>query len=96
MYYTCILGFLKDMDLSKRFQDATSSQIIGISSLDIDRKYHIVMAERVVTKFGPTVLLSIKDSPYNIVKCFAPRHYSCIFTEEDINCINSQKIKFYF
>jgi hypothetical protein len=61
------LGFLSDIDLPKRFQDAASCLVIKISSLDIDRKYPIVMAERVVTKFGPTVLLSIKGSPYSIV-----------------------------
>jgi hypothetical protein len=81
------------MDISKRFHDAVSSRIIRINSLENDRKYSVVQSEQVVTKFGPTVLLSIKDSPYSIVKSFVPKQYSCVITDEDVASINAQRVK---
>jgi hypothetical protein len=64
------------MDLTKKFQEAASSHPIKINSVELDRKYSIIHAERIVMKFGSTVLLSIKESPYNIVKVFMPKRYS--------------------
>jgi hypothetical protein len=80
------------MDISKRFQEATSTQAVRISSLENDRKYPIVHADRITTKFGPTVLFSIKDNPYNIVKCFLPKRYSSVITDVDIDSINSKTV----
>jgi hypothetical protein len=60
--------------------------------MKIDRKYQIVQAENIVTKNGPTVLLSIKDAPYNIVKFFMPKRYSTVFFYEGIESINSQRV----
>jgi hypothetical protein len=57
----------------------------------MDRKYPINRAERIVTRYTPVVLLSIKDKPYNIVKFFMPKRYSTVFNSEDIKSINSQK-----
>jgi hypothetical protein len=76
----------------QRSQDAASSRIIRINSLDIDRKYP-VLAEHVVTKCSPTVLLSNKDSPYNIVTCFVPRRYGSDITDQDIASINTRRVK---
>jgi len=47
------------MELSKKFQEASSFRTIKINSMEVDRKYRIVYAEQVVTKFGQSVLLSI-------------------------------------
>jgi hypothetical protein len=38
------------MDLDRKFQDATSYHSVKISSLEVDRKYPITPAERIVTK----------------------------------------------
>jgi hypothetical protein len=80
------------MSLNKKFQKAASSYAIKISTMEVDRKYQITHAERMVTKYGPTVLISIKDSEYNIVKVFMPKGYSSVFTDDDINSLNSQKV----
>jgi hypothetical protein len=61
------------MDLTKRFEDAVAYQAVRISSLDVDRRYEIRSAEKVTTKFGPSVALEIKESPFNIVKVFLPK-----------------------
>jgi len=75
------------MDLTKKFQEATSSYAVNIRSLELGRQYSIIHAERVITKFGPTVLRSI--SSHNIVKVYMPKHYSAVFSDEDIESINS-------
>jgi len=61
------------MDLSKKFQKATTCTVIIVNSLEVDRKYRIVHARRIVTKRGPTVLIRILDSPFKVVKLFMPK-----------------------
>jgi len=56
----------------------------------IDRKYPIVKAKRVNGRFGATVLLTIGDSPEDLVKVFLPNRYRVLFTDEDIECINEK------
>jgi len=46
----------------------------------------------VTTKFGPTILLSIKGLPYNTAKVFIPKRYSSILSDEDTESINSLKV----
>jgi hypothetical protein len=48
-------------------------------------------AERVGTRFGRAVLLSIRDSEFAL----APRRYSKVVTDEDIARFNSHKDKLY-
>jgi len=60
--------------------------------LEINRKYPIFEAQSVVTKYGPTVLLSIKDKRYNTMKVLIHKRYSTFFFEADTNSINSQNI----
>jgi hypothetical protein len=81
------------MNLPQNFVDAASTQAIRINTMDIDRKHPTVQVDRITTKFGPTVLLSISDKPSNVVKVFMPRHYSTVFSEEDIQKINTHNVK---
>ena len=80
------------MDLTKRFQNATSCQTERINSLEVERKYPIVQAERVETKFGPSVLFGVLDSPFKTGKFFLPKQYSSVMTDDDIININSKKV----
>ena len=50
--------------------------------LELDRKYPIVVAEGIVTKFGPSILLSIKESPHNIATEFMPKRYSSVYSDD--------------
>lgn len=59
--FLAIFKYLQ-MELNKKIQEGPSCHAIKISSMEVDGKYPILHAERVITKFGPTVLLSIKDS----------------------------------
>jgi hypothetical protein len=81
------------MDLTKKFEEAVAYQSVRISSLDIDRRYEIRSAEKVTTKFGPSVALDIKESPFNIVRVFLPKRYTNCFSEDDILDINNQRVK---
>jgi len=84
------LTFLTDsalpikMDLAKRFEEATSSTSVNISSLEINKLYPIVRAKNINTKFGPKISLSIRDSEAKIVQLFLPKRYSDVVSEDDI------------
>jgi len=80
------------MDLAKRFEEATSSISVNISSLVMNKLYPIVRAKRINTKFGTTVLLSIRDSDEKIVQIFLPKRYSYVVSDDDMEKINSEAV----
>ena len=83
------------MDLAQKFEDATasaSSASVNISSLVVNRLYPIVRAKRITTKFGSTVLLSIRDSDEQLVQIFLPKRYANVVSDEDMAKINSRSI----
>jgi len=59
------------MELARNFQGATMCHSVKIGSLEVGRKYPVTHAEKITTKFGPTVLLNIADSPLRTMKVFA-------------------------
>jgi hypothetical protein len=73
--------------------EASTCLTVKIGSLETERPYPIKHAQRVDTRFGPTVLLSIRDSDFTLRKVFLPRRYSEVVSDEDIDCINSGKAK---
>jgi hypothetical protein len=78
--------------LDRKFQDVTSCQSVKTSSLEVDRKYPITRAEMNVTKFGPTVLLSTRDTSFHTLKVFMPKRYGSVFSDADIEDINTEKV----
>ena len=87
------------MALSQRFSDVTCD-VVHISSLKVEQTYPIVKTEKVKTRNGDTVFLSIRDpltlsvrdlSP-SILKVFLPKRYAAVFTEADISSINDEQI----
>jgi len=74
-----------------KFKMTSSCQTIKIPSLKIDRSYNIERAEKVRTKYGEAVLLTLQDSPLTSVKIFLPRRYGELFTEEDFQSMNEKK-----
>ena len=59
------------MALSQRFGDVTCD-VVHVSSLRLEQKYPIVKAERVKTRYGETVLLSIRDTQNLSVRDASP------------------------
>jgi hypothetical protein len=81
------------MDLAKKFDDATASASctsINISSLILNRPYPIVRAKRVTTKFGSTVVLSLRDADEELIQIFLPKRYASVVSDDDISNINSR------
>jgi len=50
------------MDLKRKFLEAEDCDVVKVVQMVMDRKYPIVRAKRVNTKFGGTVLLTVEDS----------------------------------
>jgi len=88
------------MALSQRFSDETCD-VVHISSLNVEQTYPTVKAERVKTRYGEIVLLSISDpqslsvrdlSPA-LLKVFLPKRFATVFTDADISSINGEQIR---
>jgi hypothetical protein len=57
-----------------------------------DRKYPITHAERIATRFGPAIVLAIRDTPDRILKVFMLKRFYSAFSDEDLEDINSTKV----
>ena len=80
------------MDHSKGFEEATLYTSVNLSFLEPNKLYPIARAKRITTKFGPTLLLSLRDSETSIVQVFLLKRYSDIMPEEDMDSINSKAV----
>jgi len=54
--------------------------------------YPIIHTKRVSTKYGPTVLLSLRDSDEKLVQIFLLKRHANLVTDEDMENINSRSI----
>jgi len=81
--------------MSQRFSDVTCD-IVHVTTLKVDHKYPICKAERVQTRYGKNILLSIRDllnlsvrdlTP-QLLKIFLPKRYAQGFKDDDITSIN--------
>ena len=77
------------MDLNQKFDGVTCDTTVSFSELDVNRKYSILKAKRLTKRFGPTVILTVKDGGAAPLQIFLPRIYSDVFTDTDIEQINS-------
>jgi hypothetical protein len=76
------------MAFAQRFNEVTCD-ITHISSLEANRKYPIEHADRVTTRFGETILLSIRDvAEDRLCKVFLPQRYTAVFKDDDVLAIN--------
>jgi hypothetical protein len=57
--------------------------------LEVNRKYPIERADRVTTRFGDSMLLSIRDvATDQMCKVFLPQRYTAVFKDDDVLAIN--------
>jgi hypothetical protein len=85
------------MDLAQKFEAARSTDAINISKLDVGLEYPVLLATRATTRHGPTIVLTLLDNEVNtVVKVFLPSRYYSVFTDPDIEAINSQKVHYDF
>jgi nicotinamidase-related amidase len=83
------------MELSRKIQELDSCYSMKLSSLQVDRKYPITHAERIGTRFGPAVVVAIRDAPDRILKVLMPRRFYSAFTDQDFEDINSANVMLY-
>ena len=66
---------------------------IKISALKQKVPYPIEIAERVQTKYGETVLATLRaESPQTFLKVFLPRRYGVLFSDEELQRINEKTV----
>jgi hypothetical protein len=81
------------MILCERFAETLSTQAINIGSLDKETPYPVVRAERMKTKYGDSILLTIKMSPGKVASIFLPKRFTPVFSDADIDSINNGRVK---
>ena len=79
------------MSLSQRFRDAVAGVTFNITALRIGTLYPVLHWDRVGTKYGDAVRLTLHEEDDNIVRVFLPRHYGSAISEEDVAAINTQR-----
>jgi len=71
----------------------SSCQQIKITALKLETPYPIERAERVKTKYGETILATLRaESPQTFLKVFLPRRYGVLFSDEDLRHINDKTV----
>ena len=78
------------MDLAQRFEEATSYATISINSLEIYKLYPIVSTKGMTTKYGPTILLSIRETEARIFQLFIPKLHFAVISDDDMDKINTK------
>jgi hypothetical protein len=66
---------------------------MSVGSLQTDRRYFIIRAERFGTRYGASVVLSLLDTPNRTLRVFVPKNFYLSFNHEDIDQINSSSVK---
>jgi len=76
------------MAFTARFNEVTTD-VTHISDLDVNVKFPIERTDRLTTRYGENVLLSIRDTAADrLHKVFLPQQYGAAFKNEDIQSIN--------
>ena len=81
------------MGLCERFALASCIKSVNITSLEKEKSYSVIGAERMQTKNGISIHLTIKMTSTDSVRVFLPRHFTLTFSDDDIDTINNGMIK---
>jgi hypothetical protein len=83
------------MELTQRFRSVTCNKFLSIGQLQEKHPYIITQAAKKSTKFGESILLTLRDSD-DLVSVYLPKIYLSAFTEHDIEQINTEKLSLRF
>ena len=64
----------------------------NLTYLEINKLYPIVRAKKITIKYGPTVLLSIRDSEASMVQIFLPKRYCAVISGDGMYKIYSNAV----
>ena len=88
--------FCFQISLTQRFRDAIAGGAVNITALRIGTRYPVIHCDRVGTKYGDAVRLTLREEDDdNIVRVFLPRHYGSTISEDDVAAINKQRLKYF-
>jgi hypothetical protein len=79
------------MELTQRFRSVTCKKFLSIGELQEKHPYVIIQAVKKSTKFGESILLTLRDSD-DLISVYLPKRYVNVFTEHDIEQINTEQI----
>jgi len=79
-----------DMDLTNRFEEANAYASVNVNTLEPHKLYPITRAKRIPTKYGLSVVLTLRNLETNIVQVFLPKRYSDVVSDSDIDDIPKQ------
>ena len=83
------------MALTQKFKDAVSGTAVNVTSLYMGTRYPVLQCERVDTKYGASVRLTLReDAEDNVIHVLLPRHYGAAITD-DMAAINARTIQYY-
>jgi hypothetical protein len=85
---------LQMKDVLRRFKEASPNCSVTISSLQKIKEYPVLRAERVETKYGVSILLTVRESSVDVVRVYLPKRYTDVFTDPNIISINDGTLKF--
>ena len=91
-YLSRNLPFSAIMDLTQKIDGVACDTTVSVSELNENRKYRILQARLLNTRFGPTVILTVKSEDAAPIQVFLPRRYSDVFSDMDIEQINSNVV----
>jgi hypothetical protein len=80
------------MDLAQNFEGVECETTISITELELNRKYSIIRVKRLTTRFGPTVVLTIRGEGAGPAQIFLPRKYIDVIMDTDIEQIKSNAV----
>jgi len=72
------------MDFAQKFEGITYATNISVSELDVNLKHRILQVRRLTTRFGTSVILTVKNENAAPVQVFLPRRYSDVFSDTEI------------
>jgi hypothetical protein len=80
------------MELIRKFHEESTCDVIPIEKLKVELKHLILRAERVYTRYGPSIVLKLRGPESRRYKVYIPRRYCGLFTDDDVTAINDRQI----
>lgn len=78
----CAHTFFFQIALTQKFKDAFSGAAVNVTALYVGTRYSVLHCERVETKYGMSVRVTLHEEADDNVMVFLPRHYDTKITDE--------------
>jgi len=80
------------MGLVQKFEGVMWDNTVSACDLESNRKYPILRAKAIITRIGPAVVLTNRDSLEDPAQVFLPKRYRDVVTDDDIEKINTNAV----